>query len=321
MTRPSLPRELYQPSGPLAAAFVLTGVGTFFGFGLLASHAVGLSAPLWIRALLVVPLLLGAQQGAHLLGWVGHEGIHLSLHRNRYVSIVAGCFVSAMSLFLAMGYGISHWNHHRFTNQASDPDVAIYPRLGTFWSRFFLARVLAQRGYTRAIVTLALGRPLPFAYPFPFPTRAQQALAAWNLAFLLFWLGVYAALVIHAPFTALFAIGLPLLLVIPASGLRIYVEHAGTGIGVFRDSRSYVSPFYTLLFFGNNYHLEHHLYPTVPCYNLPAVHRLLKSQGCYDRWGSAIDETVAGPVVHTTAASPYPGPLGADLPADPFCRP
>jgi fatty acid desaturase len=321
MRRPRLPSELYQPSALLAGVFILTAVGTFLGFGFLASHVAGSSAPLWVRALLVPPLLLGAQQGAHLLGWVGHEGIHLSLVRNRYASIVVGCVVSAMSLFLAMGYGISHWNHHRFTNQASDPDAMIYSRLRTFWSRLFLARVLAQRGYTRAIVALALGKGLPFAYRFPFPPRIQRRLAAWNLAFLLFWLGAYAALAIRAPFTALFAVGLPLLLVVPLSGLRIYVEHAGTGIGVFRDSRSYVSPVYTALFFGNNYHLEHHLYPTVPCYNLPAVHRYLADRGDYARWGSPVDRTVAGPLVHTTSASRYPGSLGADLPDDPFRRP
>jgi beta-carotene hydroxylase len=318
MKRPNLPLELYQPSVPRSAAFVLTAVAAFLGFGLLASHVAGMEAPLWIRILLVPPLLLGAQQGAHLLGWVGHEGIHLSLHRHRYVSMIGGCFVSAMSLFVAMGYGISHWNHHRFTNQTSDPDVAIYPKLNGFWSRFFLARALAQRGYTSAIVRMALGMPLPFAYRFPFPPRIQRALACLNIAFLLLWVGAYATLAIYAPFTALFAIGLPLLLVVPFSGLRIYVEHAGTGIGIFRDSRSYVSRLYTVLFFGNNYHLEHHLYPTVPCYKLPTVHRILREGGYYDRWGSAIDATLVGPIVHTTAASQYPGSLGVDLVDDPF---
>jgi beta-carotene hydroxylase len=318
MKRPSLPRELYQPNAAWSMLFVLSSVGTFLGFGFLAASVAGMDAPLWIRGLAVPPLILASQQGVHLMGWVGHEGIHLSLHRNRYVSIIVGCFVSAMSLFVALGYGISHWNHHRFTNQDSDPDVAIYPRLKTFWSRFFLARALAQRGYTRAIVTMALGRPLPFSYTFPFPAGVQRGLARLNLAFLLLWLGVYTALAVHAPFTTLFAVALPLLLVVPFSGLRIYVEHAGTDIGIFRDSRSYVSALYTVLFFANNYHLEHHLYPTVPCYNLPAVHRLLKRHGDYDRWASAIDGTVAGPIVHTTAVSQYPGSLGADLLGDPF---
>ena len=27
-----------------------------------------------------------------------------------------------------------------------------------------------------------------------------------------------------------------------------------------------------------NYHIEHHIYPTVPFYNLPKLHKLIKSQ-------------------------------------------
>jgi beta-carotene hydroxylase len=320
MTRPGLPRELYQPNAAWSLLFIVGSVGTFVGFGLLAARVAGMDAPLWIRLLAVPPLLLASQQGVHLLGWVGHEGIHLSLHRNRYVSVIVGSFVSAMALFVALGYATSHWNHHRFTNQDSDPDVAIYPRLKSFWSRFFLARALAQRGYSRAVVTLALGRPLPFRYTFPLPAGVQRTLARLNLAFLLFWLSAYAAFAACAPFTALFAIALPLLLVIPFSGLRIYVEHAGADVGIFRDSRSYVSALYTVMFFANNYHLEHHLYPTVPCYNLPAVHRILRDRGDYDRWASLIDSTLIGPIVHTTAASQYPASLGADRLEDP-CRP
>ncbi|MGH7320332.1 MAG: hypothetical protein ACRELA_12010, partial [Candidatus Rokuibacteriota bacterium] len=78
MKRPGLPLELYQPSVPLSVAFILTSVVTFFGFGWLASYVAGMDAPLWVRVLLVPPLLLAAQQGAHLTGWVGHEGIHLN---------------------------------------------------------------------------------------------------------------------------------------------------------------------------------------------------------------------------------------------------
>lgn len=37
-----------------------------------------------------------------------------------------------------------------------------------------------------------------------------------------------------------------------------------------------------MLFFGSNYHLEHHAYPGVPCYRLPKVHRILKEYGIYD---------------------------------------
>ena len=34
---------------------------------------------------------------------------------------------------------------------------------------------------------------------------------------------------------------------------------------------------------GVNYHLEHHMLASVPIYNLPKMHRLLRDKGCYDR--------------------------------------
>ena len=85
-----------------------------------------------------------------------------------------------------------------------------------------------------------------------------------------------------------------------------YLEHAGTSRGLFRDTRSYAHPLYTRLFFGNNFHLEHHLYPAVPCYNLPAVHRRLRDGGELERWRSPVDATLLGPLVHTTSVSQYP---------------
>ena len=87
-----------------------------------------------------------------------------------------------------------------------------------------------------------------------------------------------------------------------------YVEHAGTGLGMFRDSRSFTHPLYTVLFFGNNYHLEHHIYPGVPCYNLPQVHRMLAAGGYFERWGANVDATIAGPLRATTSAAQYPSP-------------
>jgi len=38
----------------------------------------------------------------------------------------------------------------------------------------------------------------------------------------------------------------------------------------------------TAVYFGANYHLEHHAYPGVPCYRLPTVHKLLTASGMYD---------------------------------------
>jgi len=316
--RPRLPREIYEVRSAEGLLFVGVSLAAFVGFGLLAAWVAARPWSLALRIVLAAPLLVLAAQGAHLLGFVGHEGIHLLLHRNKHVSMILGSLFSAMTSFSAVGYGIAHWNHHRYTNQASDPDARLYPQFRTFWTRCLFARSAGSRSHLRNTVQVALGRTLPLGYRLPFSAREQQVLAWCNLGFLAMWAILYLGLAYVNPWLALFTVVLPLALVVPMSGLRGYVEHAGTGIGVFRDSRSYASPFYTLLFYGNNFHLEHHLYPGVPCYRLAAVHRMLRDGGYYERWQSPVDATILGPLRHTTSASQYPSPADADLAYDPF---
>ena len=74
--------------------------------------------------------------------------------------------------------------------------------------------------------------------------------------------------------------------------------------GTFVDSRSRPSALFTVLNFGNNFHLAHHLYPSVPCYRLGKVHRLLESQGYLARAGSPVDRSVRE--VLSRAVGPYP---------------
>lgn len=316
--RPRLPRELYERNGWWAAAFLLTGFAAFVGFGLLASWFVSTDTPIWLRALVTPVLVIAAAQGGHLLGFAGHEGIHLMLHRNKWVSTLLGAFASAMTTLPAIGYGVAHWNHHRYTNQASDPDALLYPRYRTFWSRLLFARRAGTRTHLRNLVLMARGQPLPLGYRLPFTLREQQLLAVLNLGFLAFWFAVYAMLAYESPKTALVAVAAPLVVLVGMSGLRGYVEHAGTSVGVLRDSRSYTHPVYTALFFGNNFHLEHHVYPGVPCYNLPRVHRILAAGRCFAGHGSEVDGSLAGPLLATTSRAQYPEPSATDLEDDPF---
>jgi beta-carotene hydroxylase len=318
MRRPAIPREYYEPTLRQGVVFFLVTACWVILPGVLAVTIAKSDWALWAKVAACLPLIALAANGFHLVGWFAHEGIHLSLAKNRYVSIVIGILVSGVSLFPAMGYGITHWNHHRFTNQESDPDASIYPRHRTFWARFFLARLTANRGYIRNCAALALGKPLDKGYRLPFTDPEQRLFAALTLANMGLWLGIYAAMTYLDPVAGAVGVIAPLALTIPLSGLRIYLEHNGTGAGVFRDTRSYVSPFYTFLLYGNNMHLEHHLYPKVPCYNLAKVHAYLRNQGYYEQWGSHIATGILEPLRFVGSRYQYPSPRLSDLPADPF---
>src|SRR5262245_12399463 len=202
-----LPPEIYRPSRLGAFIFITYSVALFVIPAALCRLFAGSNLPLLVRALWLLPVLLLAQQGLHLLGWVGHEGMHLSLTRNRYISASLGIFFSSMVIsFLEMGFAISHWNHHRYTNQPLDPDCALFARYQGFWRRLFLARFASNRQCLLATLRMAAGKPLERNTPFPFSAVAIQRLAAFNLLCSVFWLSVYVAIAVYDPLSGLVSV-------------------------------------------------------------------------------------------------------------------
>jgi hypothetical protein len=102
--KPQLPPELCRPSRFGAAAFIGYAVALLVVPAALARLVAGTDIPVAVSVIASVPLWLLAQQGLHLLGLVGHEGLHLSLARNRYLSAGLGIFFSSMIInFMEMG--------------------------------------------------------------------------------------------------------------------------------------------------------------------------------------------------------------------------
>jgi beta-carotene hydroxylase len=307
--KPILPRELHQKSLVGAALFVTFSTALWVLPALLAFWlATDASWPTWARVLAWVPCCVLAAQGLHLLGWVGHEGFHFNLHENKKASAVLGILFSSMIMsFMQVGAAISHKTHHALTNQAGDPDIEIFRRFRTFWSRVLLGRVTCNRIYLRNTARMLLGREFPEYWarpPFRWPT--MRRLAVLNVMASLAFLSLYVAIAWRHPLGAAAALAAPHLVGVFYTGLRSYVEHAGTAVGDFRDSRTRTAPFFSWWYYFNNYHLEHHLYPSVPCYRLPRVHAWLREHGYLDGPEVPIEPTVVGAYGYTLGRHQYP---------------
>jgi len=310
--RPRIPRELHGPRPWMTLALLLHATALFLLPA--AGAALAVSAPLHpaLRALLAAPLAILAGQGLHQLAFAGHEGFHLNLHRDKYVSAVLGILFSSLAAtYLVVGYFLTHWEHHRFTNQPQDPDCQFYAPLHGFWRRLLLSRARSTQRYREHTFLLALGRPPPTGVTGPFCLGDLKWLARLNLLISFGFTGIYGVFILLAPLPGLVAIVVPHLMAYGISGLRTYVEHAGTGVGPFRNARSYTSPLFTALCVGNNYHLEHHLYPNVPCYHLPRVHRYLRDQGVYAPGESLVEPRLSGVLPYLTSRAAYPGGIPA----------
>lgn len=306
LPRPRLPREWYRHS--------LLGTATFLGYAVVlfavpATAAGVLSVAdgaLWWRVPAILSLLMIAQQGLHDLGISGHEGFHFLLHRNKYVSVLLGMFFSSMViLFMEIGIATSHLKHHRHTNQADDPDSQLFARFDTFWRRLFLARINTNRVYIRNAIQMARGS-VPEDRFLPFADRELVWLARLQVLLVGLWVALYVALLVRWPLPALVGVGGAHVAVFLMSGLRPYIEHAGTRDDAYGHSRSYCSPILTAAFFFNNLHLEHHLYPGIPCYRLGRVHRLLSEIGFFEASGAVVEPGFWGAFRALRGDSPYP---------------
>ncbi len=305
--KPDLPLEWYSSSPLWSSVFVLYAILMYVGGGLGAFGIVCSPWSWWSKAPLVLAALFLAQQGLHLLAWVGHDGFHFSLHKNNVVSCVLGIFFSSMiGSFLQIGASISHWNHHLYTNLEQDPDIPIFTRFKSAFMRVLCARTYANGIYRRNTLRILRGEPLLYASSLPFPPHVVRRLAWLNVGCASAWLVVYALVLWRDPRLGFVAIVLPHVAASFYTGIRSYLEHADTRVGDFVNARTRTSPLLTALYFGNNYHLEHHLYPSVACYRLPAVHALLVGSGHYDRPGVRIDRTLWDAYKHAGTRYSYP---------------
>lgn len=279
----------------------------FLGPAIVAFALVDVPASTPIRIILAIILGLIGGHGMHLLTFIGHEGMHTNLHRNKYISAaLAILFSSPVPFFFIVGFAMTHWKHHRFTDQSADPDAQIYSQYKTFWSRFFFARSGSVRVYLKNTLRMALGLPWPEDTKLPFTEREMRWITRANVVLGLGAVAGYAFIWYRSLWLGFTVMLIPYFGLYVMSAMRAFIEHTGTISGRYRDSRSYTSPLYTALFFGSNFHLEHHLYPAVPCYKLPALHKYLASQGVLQVTGAHIEPSFLGALRYTTARFQYP---------------
>lgn len=204
----------------------------------------------WLAA---VALLVHGNLASLTLGSAVHDLSHNSLFRSRWLN---KAFIRLFSLLAwqdIAAYWENHKLHHKFTLQDNDPD-----RIGAC-RELWLIRIIASLTFNLPKLILSLW----FA---PCWILAGQALQA--LVFLAINIPELIVVATLAPF---FFNTLEILFT--------YTQHAGLPLGehsLVENTRSIKLPWpITRMYWFFNYHLEHHLYPAVPCYHLPELQQEL----------------------------------------------
>ena len=257
--------------------------------------SIGISLYSWPNPLVVAlcVLVIGTRQ--HALFVIAHDAAHYLLYENRKVNDFVGRAAATVQGLSMCTYRVIHRLHHNNLYTELDPDTALhggYPRGKAYLVRkllkdlsgftawktyaYFLGGAPALNTSTNVAI-----RPLDdtseklrrdaksdrnVVIVFHVAALAFFAWSGYLVEYLVLWI-------------------LPLVTVVQAIlRLRAIAEHGATTdfSSPLTAARTNVLPGWLewLLFPHHvNYHIEHHLYASVPHYHLPALHREMRTRG------------------------------------------
>ncbi|HWW46651.1 MAG TPA: fatty acid desaturase family protein [Xanthobacteraceae bacterium] len=230
----------------------------------------------WWSYLLAV-CLIGPR--IHALGALMHEASHYRAFRNRRVNDIVGEIIAFSTTASLSGYRKNHFAHHRNLNTDDDPDYIRNLLTGEFVFPKPLRQILwALVRYGSGLKTWAtftdfhktdevkdISRMLMIVR-----TVASAAIIALSI-----WFGFWHLILLYwvVPLMTSFQV---------VRYIRNIAEHVGLDhLPLPERTRTVVAPLFEqwmIAPYGLNYHLEHHLYPGVTCFNLKKLHAVLMTR-------------------------------------------
>lgn len=257
--------------------------------------AIAVALVYWPNPLVIVPAVIIVGTRQHALFVIAHEAAHYLLFDDRKINDWAGRACATVQGLSMCTYRVIHRLHHNNLYGELDPDTALhggYPRGKIYLIKKLLkdlTGLTAWKTYAYFLggapalntATNVAMRPLDDTSP---KLRAE-AKHDRNvvIALHLFLLLVFAFSGYLLQYLVLWV--LPLVTVVQAIlRLRAIAEHGATTdfSSPLTAARTNLGPAWVrwMLFPHNvGYHIEHHLYASVPQYNLPALHREMASRG------------------------------------------
>jgi fatty acid desaturase len=207
------------------------------------------------------------------MGSLMHEALHGNLFRNRFFDRWVGFLLAVPTLFSCSAYKLAHLNHHRYTRTERDQDEFSYScrTHGQYVALFYISFLVGSLLYMILVPWKAFAMA---------SRKNRQKIVTEYLVMLLVFLTaiILAATAGHAKWLFWYWLA-PFLVAVLMANVRALSEHMGThgkGDAVAKTRTVTSNRLVSFLMLNLNYHLEHHLFPGVPWYNLPRIHKLLK---------------------------------------------
>ncbi len=209
-----------------------------------------------------------------------HECSHGTPFRTRWMNDALFQFTSFLALRNPV---VSRWSHAR--HHTDTYIIGLDPEITSFRPPDILRQLAAYAGlieFPTAIRTMlrqAAGR-LDEAERVYVPLTEQPKIQRIAIIWTVIHVAVIGLCIYTQSILPALYVGLPRLYGVWFIQLVALPQHAGLMDDVFDhrlDSRTFhMNPIGRFIYWNMNYHVEHHMYPMVPYYNLPSLHELIK---------------------------------------------
>jgi fatty acid desaturase len=226
--------------------------------------------------------------------WMGmvtfmHDALHYTLFRNKLANWVFGilCMLPIFATFV--GFREDHIEHHRHNRSPKDPDSFTMGKRGV--ADFVLFYAYALIGGVLSFLHFN------FIYPVQKFGPRLWAIQIFEVALkvAVYWVVIDWAVANDVLGKVLGLWLWPVLVLSLLNSMRFIAEHYGTpwDAGQMAGTRTVISNPVNSFFWNNiNWHIGHHVYPTVPWYNLQELHRVLEPQ--IQACGALVDKSYVG---------------------------
>jgi fatty acid desaturase len=219
-----------------------------------------------------------------------HEAAHGGLSRSNRLNDFLGHWLCAVPIGASLkAYRPYHLTHHRFAQQAEDPDLMLsapFPISPASLRRKLIRDLTGQTFFKqRVLLPLAQAR---LSGPRDDGAHDYEAIVTGRsvLPFLAFNAVLLAGFIAAGVWWAFFVLWLlPMATWFPmVTRLRNIAEHAcveGSSADPFRAARTTKASLWERAFIAPywvNFHAEHHLFMHVPCWKLPRLHRAIHAK-------------------------------------------
>jgi fatty acid desaturase len=218
-----------------------------------------------------------------------HDALHYTLFKSKAANWAFGilCMLPIFATFV--GFREDHIEHHRHNRSPRDPDAFTMGKRG--FADFVLFYAYAAIGGVLSFIHFN------FIYPFQKFGPKLWAIQLFEIALkvAVYWT-VLAWAASHGMLGKALEVWLyPVLGLSLLNSMRFIAEHYGApwDAGQMAGTRTVTSnPLHSFFWNNINWHIGHHVYPTVPWYNLQKLHALLEPQ--IRASGAPVDKSYLG---------------------------